>query len=261
MTKKISTSDVVHLCIKQLLNDYIKDPLMYLREANLQAQLQKLISEKLLEFSQLTCKARVVPKNPKNTCSSEPRGILSRVQQEMKIGSADRGVSDIVVFRPASDDDPVTLKREKNGIFDVVAHLEIEDIDAVMEIKAACSADSMQRHLFRLDIIKLLSLSNERPTMPLDLHFILVDKSMGVAGFSDLATRYSISNWWTGEPTWVTFKKKGHSHKIQSPQLDLFFEPPEGKPFVHVWGIEEHPKDGVRVVLRYCTMSKKTVDQ
>jgi hypothetical protein len=97
---------------------------------------------------------------------------------ELKIGGQQR--SDIVLLR---SDGPIQITRYAQGHNDVVAAIRSEDVDAVIELKACCSADKAMRHGCRLDIQKLVELP---ATSGIRRYFVFIDKSLPMDGMPAL---------------------------------------------------------------------------
>lgn len=114
---------------------------------------------------------------------------------------------------------------------DIVAHLPLENIEAVIEIKAACSADPAQRAKFCSDVVKLLRLPSDHEV---ERHFVLVDKSLPL-GPTGLHKRFiekkpPVLNWHEGGEFVVP---------------DLEPAVPNG-PSVHLWDLEPLPGGGAK---------------
>jgi hypothetical protein len=242
-----NTENPVEDAIIRLLNEYIDNPLLYLREANQQCRLQNLISENLSANNKLHCQTEIFSNSKDGKLVGA--GLTCRVQEELKVGSGKRDVSDIVVLREAGSKSPVKLLREKYGALDIIAKIRNEDVDAVIEIKAACSADPEQRHLFRKDVVKLLGIAKADDETSicrkLSLHFVLIDKSLAVGAVDILLNKDQKQTWWKGAPQTC----RGE----ESPQLRVVDDVSPETPFVHVWTIEPDNDGKVTWKLRYCT--------
>ena len=193
------TSQQVESSIRDLLNDYLRNPLRFMREVGQQVYLRELILAKL---NPNECSVKLLD-HGKDKPVPVPIWKLQRVQLEAKVeaikGSADDR-SDLVVLRPGQ---PIQLTRFPNGALDIVARVNPEDVECVIEIKTACSADKSQRHLFRKDIDKLWRLV---PSAPFDRHFVLIDRSLALAHVPKMPerrTKYppdAVDHWHTELP-------------------------------------------------------------
>lgn len=231
-----STSEIVNGCIEEFLKEYIISPLLYLRESSAQSRLRELIHQAL---DKKTCHAQVMDAN-KDDGPAYGRGEVARTQEEMKVPNEKNSRTDIIVFREATEKNPITLSRERNGALDIIARTKSVDIDAAIEIKAACSADKSQRALFVQDLIKLLSIKDAPPKI--SRHFVLIDKSVCLGGVDTIKNKDPITEWWNQEP-----------NSAES-EIKVNESAPGNKPFVHVWTIEA-PDNNVSIKHRYCTHS------
>jgi len=190
MNKPISKA--IENSIRTLFDEYLNEPLLYLRESNLQFRLNQLILEALVrETGRDTVFAKIVPSRPRYE-NQHPKEIkVKQSQTELKIAEAPQTVStksgaiqssrnDIVVFK---GDEVIMLNKEKAGPLDITAKVRAQDVAAVIEIKSAPSANKSIPKGLTNDVIKLISLI-EAEEIPdeLEAHFINFDKSIGVAG-------------------------------------------------------------------------------
>lgn len=228
------TAKIVNECIQSFLAEYMGSPILHLRESSTQSQLRDLIQKKI-EPKESFATVKDANSKTADTCGT---GNVYRTQEEMKVGEIAKQRSDIIVFRSSNESDPIHLFREKNGALDIIAKTRIEDIEAVIEIKAACSADKSQRQLFRKDLFKLLEITptNEK----LSRHFVLIDKSVPTSNFKEIEKKPK-PEWWLpeGDPQEQTLKMEDN--------------PPKNKPFVHVWWIAHNKEcEHAKVEQRYC---------
>jgi hypothetical protein len=266
----IPSNDSVSRSIGRLLEEYILQPVQFMREVGQQARLRELL---LCELEVKTCAVQVADvKRPKSKPSPMPDWKADRVQLEAKIqteivvesdpvskaecgASPDR--SDLVVLRA---DRPITLTRFTNGAFDIVARVLASDVECVVELKAACTADKTQRHAFREDIKKLWSLA---PDAPFARHFVLVDKSLPLPGMPSLPERKSIYSpapifdWHTETQATMSVWKSDNQRQIygrlaEHPRLARDVAPMQRH--VHVWDLEPVGGD-LRVRHRYASFS------
>jgi hypothetical protein len=168
---------------------------------------------------------------------------VDRVQLESKLwqaGSTASDRSDLVIFR---SERPVTLTRYPNGMLDIVSRVRAEEVEAVVELKAACTFDKGQRHLFRLDIRKLWDLA---PNVAFDRHFVLIDKSLPVLCAPPLPARKRapqvapVDGWHTEDEAEIREKwppKALNECWLNSPRPTLHDVAPVGRRFVHVWDL------------------------
>lgn len=260
----MSSRQIVSSAICRLLKDYASNPLMHLREINLQVHLGNLILAGMAAAQHpLDSEALLVAPGPKPKANwvGEGRGKVLRVQHELKIGKAESGTeannrkkTDIVLLRDAQATDPVRLTCEKFGPLDVIASIEAKDVEAVIEIKAACSADPAQRHLFRKDIAKLLEIESVFSACPnASYHFVLIDKSIPIEPFTaNWGGKPAVDEWELGDPEHVFVQASGSRKKMTSPRwnfLKVRPRPDSPDKHVHVWSLS--PK--VKPRLRYCT--------
>ena len=187
-------------CVKELLEEYLIEPAMYLRELNLQAQLAKKI-EVAIGRRNLTTMASVVPHVESmrardwRLANAAPQMChrVSRVQQGLKIVNV---IPDIIVLRKRDAHDPIELRLAGMGAVDLIAPVRLCDVDSVIEIKAACSADANSCNAFKFDVRKLFRLLPHDPegSCP-SLHFVLIDKSLPVGRFNKVEKRAQVDEW------------------------------------------------------------------
>lgn len=208
--------------IHRLLDGYVEHPLRYMRERNLQVRLGHLIEAALGPDERLSAVEVLVG----SLHSYRTSDRVMRVQHELKIKEAQGQQSDIVLLRNATPADPIQLTRERNGHLDIVAATRAGDAEAVLEIKAACSADPNERRKFRADVTKLHELIQaclrEGVQAP-ECHFVLIDKTMSVREHASCADRKRDLQWDLAEErpwSWAGAGRLGKSH-------------------VHVWDFDE----------------------
>ena len=228
--------------IRAMFELYRCKPLRVLREIGMQAHLCSLLQGALQE----DCAVQMLV-GRKRVFSSTDR--LERVQMELRVQNAvGSGVekSDIVVLRRTEDESPISLTLAPNGHLDVISKVALADVDAVIEVKAACSADSQQRHRFRSDVEKLLLVGRQaadvtnRPVP--ELHFVLIDKSLKVGEHKnckkppqrDFANETNTANW---------TDRARDEYWERSPKITLSRNRPETGIFVHVWFMEHGERD------------------
>jgi hypothetical protein len=165
---------VISECIRQLIQEYVAEPFLYLREANPQAKLWTMLRR---ELHPQIVRATVVPHRrlKQHPHIHQAEFKTSRVQLQMKVGGAK--VTDIMVFR---SDRLVTLTCGRAGPADVVARVSPDHVEAVIEIKAAPSSKRKDRQSFAEDIMKLHKLQSK--ARHLHCYFVLLDKSVSVSG-------------------------------------------------------------------------------
>jgi hypothetical protein len=151
------TREVIRQVIQQVLREHVAEPFLLLREAGPQARLWCLLRNELVPE---TVNSEVVLK-----CGSLHQHTreckTSRVQLEMKVGSSKK--SDIVILR--ADRKP-RLICFPAGPTDVVAALNPDDVEAVIELKASPSRHPGERAAFAADIEKLDALRENHPSAP-----------------------------------------------------------------------------------------------
>lgn len=166
-----STRHVIREAIQQVLREHVEEPFLLLREVGLQARLWCLLRQELkpgVVNSQIAAKRTSRHRHTRDFKTS-------RVQLELKVGG--RKKSDIVVLR--ADRKP-RLTCWPPGPTDVVAAIEPEDVEAVIEMKAAPSQSLKQRAAFDDDLEKLDNLRVKQPHI--QCYFVLIDKSLSVPG-------------------------------------------------------------------------------
>jgi hypothetical protein len=141
-----------------------------LREVGLQARLWCLLRQGLIPD---VVNPEVIAKSPLHKHTNVFK--TSRVQLELKVGGTKK--SDIVVLR--ADRKP-RLTCWPGGPTDVVAAIEPDDVEAVIEMKAAPSRSPKNRAAFVADVKKLDDLRAKHPH--LQCYFVLIDKSLPVRG-------------------------------------------------------------------------------
>lgn len=169
------TQQVIREAIQQVLREHVKEPFMLLREVGLQASLWSNLRQTL---SPAVVCSQIRPKS-RNSRHQHTRDFeTSRVQLELKVGGK-RRKSDIVVFR--ADRKP-RLTCWPAGPTDVVAAIKPDDVEAVIEMKAAPSQANELRARIDDDLQKLSELRAEHPQI--QCYFVLIDKSVSVPGAS-----------------------------------------------------------------------------
>jgi len=123
---------------------------------------------------------------------------------------------------------------------DIVQKIAAIHIDAAIEIKAACSADPMSRHGFRLDVEKLATLKKQRPSI--HCHFVLFDKSIAICADDALSSNAPAWFNWSmkDEALNQRLKAKGKS----SPGIVESVKTDNG---IVVWDIDPIPNAGSRI--------------
>lgn len=263
----------ISCAIRKLFRAYHANPLALMREIGIQARLHSLIQQ---EVGHEPCRVQV--RLGDGTSAPQPTQFwIERTQMEVRVTNS-RGhgpkKSDLVVLRSTSGDgvSPITATRYANGPFDIVSKLHLRDVAAVVEVKAACSADFSARHSFRLDLEKLLELAEAcayGETYP-ELHFVLVDKSAAIQlehegyGARPVPHRSPIQDWHVETECQLNsqtargrlqFWDGDESKGIKpSPRMTMSDTAPVGAPFVHVWQLRSGA-DGVATsgdpLLRY----------
>jgi hypothetical protein len=165
----VATLDAIRAAIAEALAAFRVRPFYNLRESDPQSCLLLAIRHALGD--QVVPALLTLEKGARHAHSEDVQ--TSRVHTELKIEKT--LVSDIVVFR---DDRRVRLRCYPAGPCDVVATIDGDDIDVVIEIKAAPS--SSQTKTFVKDLQKLSTLRVRHPHIhPM---FVLFDKSLPAAG-------------------------------------------------------------------------------
>lgn len=220
--------------IRKLLCDYKEHPLRHLREVNLQAQLWYLLLEELKRRGEATDTQATVSGDGfggRRAVRSEHR--VARIQMEMKIRKAAGEKTDLVLLKDS--DEGVHLERRGNGTLDVISAISPAAIVAAVEIKAAGTPSPEQRHLFRMDVLKLDRFLRAAPVeQSCEAHFVLVDKALPVGMHSLEFGKHPVQKWERDAPggTWL-----GGAKFQGSPQLVLR-EPRGDERLVHVWDLD-----------------------
>lgn len=231
----------VETAITALLTTYIQQPVQAMREIGLQSKLRDLIAKSLEPDC---CGVQVVDVDCEDLGACPVSGWkVDRVQLEAKVWQADSPTSDrsdLVIFRSGRS---VTLTRYPNGVLDIVSRVRADDVETVVELKAACTFDKGQRHLFRQDIRKLWDLA---PNAVFDRHFVLIDKSLPVSLTPPLPARkrapqaIPVNGWHTEDEAKIRGEwppKALDECWLNSPRPTLHDAAPVGRRFVHVWDL------------------------
>lgn len=237
MLSKTRLETIIESSITNLFGTYREHPLRLMREIGIQARLASLLQGSLLDF----CPALVVNGRKKQYKTTD---TIERVQMEIRVQAPSYSgaeKSDIVVLRNFGDE-PVQMHLYANGHLDIVSKIRVEDVDAVLEVKAACSSDVSQRHFFRCDIAKLLKLaqvSQEKTLRSPHMHFVLIDKSLSV-GAHRTSKKLAQEDWVTEtKPAVASWSPREQDlYWAKSPRPVLQKIEPVGVPFVHVWFLE-----------------------
>lgn len=160
---------IIRKCIRQLLEEHVTAPFAEIREADLQAKLAGLIR------GGLTPPTVPVIIDTKSPHQYAPGLFTSRVHLEMKVTGDLR--CDVVVLRAERE---TVLTCYKSGPTDIVRRLRPDDVEAVVEIKAAPSRFPGIGDQIASDIRKLGELQRKHPQI--SCFFVLVDKSISVPG-------------------------------------------------------------------------------
>lgn len=235
MTSTTTSAAAIEQAITTVFGEYVNNPLLYLREANIQFRLLQAIKETLIGDD---CAHASVIDRKRGT--EVGQGRVGRVQAELKPGGGNTCVADLVVLRTATEESPVKLLREKNGALDIVAEVDPNDLDAVIEIKAACSADPMQRLLFRKDLNKLSEIGKKRMSAtPVQLHFVLIDKSVALGKIETVANKPAVDTWWKQE----RLGTKNANLVSETYSFDASGEKPASERFIHIWTLAKSDGD------------------
>lgn len=262
----------ISCAIQKLFRAYHANPLALMREIGIQARLHSLIQ---YEVGHETCHVQVRFGDGRN--APQPTQFqIERTQMEVRVtNSSGHGPkkSDLVVLRSTSSGAaPITATRYANGPFDIVSKLHLSDVAAVVEVKAACSADFSARHSFRLDLEKLLELAEacgHGEASP-ELHFVLIDKSVAIQleredyGARPVPDRSPIRDWnvetqpdlnaQTARGRLQFWDGDGDKGIKPSPRMMMLETAPVHVPFVRVWQLRSDA-DGVATsgdpLLRY----------
>lgn len=238
------TDDCVNESISDFLKEYIENPIRFMREYGLQVHLRNLIQKKIEASERSKCKARI-RQDKSNNAPIETEHFVERTQLEVRIQPTRKDskfitgkeMTDIVVMR--GDDSPITLTCYRMGHLDIVAKVDICDVDTAIELKAACSSDKDQRHAFRLDIEKLLNLAKEAKKAGKRLipHFVLIDKSLSIRGIAESSKQLAQSNWYeVSKSENRKWKGKGGVKFVNSSPIPVLLDnEPSNESYVHVW--------------------------
>jgi hypothetical protein len=164
------TRQAIREAIQCVLREHVEQPFLLLREVGLQARLWCLLRQGVIPD---VVNPEVKAKSLLHQHTKDFK--TSRVQLEVKVGGTKK--SDIVVLR--ADRKP-RLTCWPGGPTDVVAAIAPDDVEAVIEIKAAPSRSLKNQAAFLTDIKKLDDLRAKHPH--LQCYFVLIDKSLPVPG-------------------------------------------------------------------------------
>lgn len=224
--------------IENLFTEYRTAPLRFLREINLQVRLGQLIEKELeLRDAPLVTSATLSKVGKKAQSLMPVTTPVFRIQHEMKVADG-KEKSDIVVLKA---EHPVSLLRGKMGALDVVAAIPARDVEAVIEVKAACSADREQRHLFRKDVSKLHQLRLSATDGDFEMHFVLFDKSIPIGQHTHEHGPKPVDPWEKEDTYAIAYKSSNGPAIHPSPQLDLSDPLPyreSDQRLVHVWDMD-----------------------
>lgn len=252
------TEDVISPSVSQLFSDYRANPLRFLREAGLQAQLRLLIQHNL---DKETCFVKIKSSRAGQVVRHAFIGHkIERAQVEVRIqieGGKDLERSDIVILRRTPEtDDAIVLTLYPMGHLDIVSKLGVADVDAVIELKVSCSADKTQRHAYRRDINRLwlLTKSALKDGHKLSTHFVLIDRSIGF-NFYNCSAYEPFLEWHHAVPEDERWKSKAVNERWQDfLNIELAEEKPKDGIFVHVWMCI----DGEHPILKYAMCFEPT---
>jgi len=178
---------------EQLLKEYCEHPLWFLREGNIQSRLNQLI----LAQYETPSGGDTVPIEIKSTTGKGTiNGEAKRSQMELKLTKNGIGVgekkknerSDIVVLKSGA-----VVSCAPSGPLDITAGIEVEYVDAVIEVKAAPSNRWDIRNALKSDINKLLSVKGNGAHV--EAHFLFLDKSLPMPGCEGLIGMKPNSKW------------------------------------------------------------------
>jgi hypothetical protein len=213
-----ATRQVIREVIPRVLREHVDEPFLLLREAGLQARLWCLLRQ---ELNPEVVNPQVISRSPLLRHTKDFK--TSRVQLELKVGGTKK--SDIVVLR--ADRKP-RLTCWPGGPTDVVAAIEPDDVEAVIEMKAAPSRAPEQRAAFVDDITKLDDLRGKHPHI--QCYFVLIDKSLPVPGAACDPPQFADETWPLEPP-----------RKLQESLTDT------SGSFVEVWDLAGNPVPTPRV--------------
>jgi hypothetical protein len=154
--------------IHTLLQAYIAEPFRYLRESSIQSSLVALVNEGLAQQpAPLDVIAQIELTPPSRGFAHALDQRTNRVQLEMKIGGCGcekHGITDLLVL---SAKGPVTLTCHRHGPADVIAEIDVNDVETAVEIKACPSSMRDQQRKCALDVEKLHRLVKSHPVLQL----------------------------------------------------------------------------------------------
>ncbi len=249
LTNDVILDKALDKACRRIFADFIQNPLLLLREINLQARLQSIIQEELHVVGYPTTVPAKITKVKPNTEKgwNSPRYIpLQSTQLEIKISGCEinsenkaikaikgrKGRTDAVIFK---NEKKVGLTREGNGALDIISCINLEHIAAAIEIKAAPSHFGSIPEGLREDVRKLLKLKkcSEEQKQTLQAHFLYFDKSLSIAEYESPVK----------PKAWHKETKK--PEKPEKPKFTIKRKKPT-EPFVHIWDIFDN-----EVRLRY----------
>lgn len=163
--------------IQELLNVYIGNPLLLLRERAWQGRLISFIQAKLeTPLAQVTIGRAPRLRYPANF-QYATTGVMERTQPEVRCTplTANEAI-DVVVTGTK-----VQLMCYPHGPLDVVRTIDVKDLEVAIEIKASPSKNRGEIKKYGADIEKLRRIKNENEQV--ECHLVLIDKSVDLSDF------------------------------------------------------------------------------
>jgi hypothetical protein len=219
--------DVLRSTIRAVLEEYIDSPFALLREWNQQARLAARIQQALAPAG-LPERSQIEVAVQRRRSKTKVEDVLycadllkrhygfptERVQGELEVLIPGMGAKvqegrkspevDIVILGDGLQA-PVRFLCFANGAHDIVRKARPQDVDALIELKAACSNDPASVIAFQADVKRLAIARIQRPE--LRAHFVLFDKSLALKPeFDELYRRTrrrrpvsAVQKWWGGD--------------------------------------------------------------
>lgn len=209
--------------IQRLFDEAVAHPLLHLHERGFQVRLAHLIQAALPPEQRLAA-AQIVLGSLHGYRTPDR---VARVQHGVRLREAgELAAPDVTLLRAAPPEAPVHLHRLGRGHLDLEPAARACDTEAVLVIRAGCSADEAECLDFRAGIARLhgllqACLQQDQPAP--EGHFLLLDRSMAVREHASCQQRQRQPQWdlAEGRPwSWAGAGRLGSSH-------------------VHVWDLDE----------------------
>lgn len=170
------SQDVHQICtekIRELLTDHVQSPLKNMREEDFRATLLAMLRSGFEEM--VPAMIETVPGSRAQRLLKSNKSIegkTSRVHAEVKLGNGKERF-DLVILR-----NRLAHFQVKRGLTDVLASIPLEDVEAVIEVKAAPLNHPSIEEGIRSDLNKLSKLRNH--DLELLRVLVVIDKSLSL---------------------------------------------------------------------------------